>query len=154
LGDLTVLLAADSSVLDSALFEWVKDICGPVDVVFIGMECVGAPLTWGYGSLFPQPVPHAVNESRRTAGADAEQALALVRTLDCDAAYVYAMGCEPWVWHLLAPTTDPQSEQRIQARRFVDLCRRTGRASAFLNGTGDVALPGATAAPRPLRAAV
>ena len=138
--DSSVFVGADSACLDPALYTAVRDAVGPIDTMFIGMESVGAPLVWGYGALYDSPVPHAVNQERRTSGCDARQADEIARALGCRRAYVYAMGLEPWIWHLLAPNTDPASPQRREIERFVAVSRDRGLDAHLLEGTGDVPL--------------
>jgi len=43
---LKIIFAADSCNVSPRLYERVQEIVGNVDVVFLGMECEGAPLTW------------------------------------------------------------------------------------------------------------
>jgi L-ascorbate metabolism protein UlaG (beta-lactamase superfamily) len=147
-----VLVAADSAVLDPALFEILHSHCGSFDALFLGMECVGAPLSWGYGALYSQRLDRGIDNDRRTAGANADQAATLARVLGCRHVYVYAMGFEPWVWHLLAPNLAPDSPQRREAHRFVASCRETGIYADVLEDTGPVPLREArrSTATRPL----
>ena len=49
-----ILFAADSACLDDGIYKNIRRIIGPVQTVFLGMECVGAPLTWHCGSLLPK----------------------------------------------------------------------------------------------------
>ncbi|MEM8909192.1 MAG: MBL fold metallo-hydrolase, partial [Bacteroidota bacterium] len=48
-GAFSMLFAADSSNVEPRLYEHVQKIIGDVDLLFLGMECDGAPLTWLYG---------------------------------------------------------------------------------------------------------
>src|SRR5205085_7056455 len=54
IGTHSLLFAADSCNIEPALYEHLHRAIGDVDVVFIGMECTGAPLTWLYGPLLSQ----------------------------------------------------------------------------------------------------
>src|SRR5690606_33829639 len=48
------LFVADSRVLEARLYEHIHKTIGDVDVIFLGMECDGAPLTWLYGPLLTE----------------------------------------------------------------------------------------------------
>ncbi len=52
--DKKIYIAADSSNLDPFLYDHIRDIYGRIDVLFLGMECDGAPLSWFYGPLMPE----------------------------------------------------------------------------------------------------
>jgi len=47
--DFKMIFAADSCNVEPRLYERIHDITGDVDIVFLGMECDGAPLSWLYG---------------------------------------------------------------------------------------------------------
>lgn len=103
-----ILFAADSCCLDRQLYEHVKNILGPIRTVFIGMECIGAPLTWVYGPLLPKQPEHRDGQSRRSHASDAATALDLLEAVKTQRVYIYALGREPWLKYLLAldPTED------------------------------------------------
>ena len=44
-----MLFAPASCNIDGTLYEHIHDVIGDVDVLFLGMECDGAPLSWIYG---------------------------------------------------------------------------------------------------------
>src|SRR5690349_4792878 len=46
-----LLFLADSRIVESSLYKHIHQQIGDVDVLFLGMECDGAPLTWLYGPL-------------------------------------------------------------------------------------------------------
>jgi L-ascorbate metabolism protein UlaG (beta-lactamase superfamily) len=98
----SILFAADSNCLDAAIYEPIQRLAGPIDVLFVGMECVGAPLSWVYGPMLPQKSERRHDQSRRSNGCDAAKALTLARSVQCKKAFVYAVGREPWIKHLLA----------------------------------------------------
>jgi L-ascorbate metabolism protein UlaG (beta-lactamase superfamily) len=50
------VFAADSTNLDSHLYEHIFDWIGEIDFLFLGMECDGAPLSWLYGPLLSSPL--------------------------------------------------------------------------------------------------
>ena len=83
LGRHTLMFAADSCNIEPRLYEQVTAEIGDVDALFLGMEWIGAPLTWLYGPLLTQSVPRAMDQSRRLAGSNYEQGLDLVTRFDC-----------------------------------------------------------------------
>ncbi|XXX81501.1 MBL fold metallo-hydrolase [Sorangium sp. So ce134] len=136
-----VLLLADSNNMDPALFEHVKPLVGELDALFIGMECDGAPLSWLYGPLFTRPVPRKVDQSRRLDGSDAGKAIDVVERLRPASAYVYAMGQEPWLGHLMALHYEPHSRPIVESDRFVAHCRERGMTAERLFGRKELELP-------------
>src|SRR5262249_15565395 len=45
-GPVRILFGADSNCLDRKMYERVRNYTGPIDTVFLGVEPVGAPLSW------------------------------------------------------------------------------------------------------------
>ena len=114
-GDEQILFAADSCCLDHHMYEHVTSILGPISTVFIGMECIGAPLSWVYSPLLPVKPEHAHDQSRRSHANDAKSALTLLKAVRAQRAYVYALGREPWLKYFMAliPTDDDPYMQEI-----------------------------------------
>src|SRR5262249_23446266 len=104
-----LLFAADSCNMEPRLYEHAHKDVGDVDVLFLGMECDGAPLNWLYGPLLTKNVPRAMAESRRLSGSNCEQGMDLVHRFGCKNVYVYAMGQEPWLSHLVTIKYTPES---------------------------------------------
>jgi L-ascorbate metabolism protein UlaG (beta-lactamase superfamily) len=125
-GDKTMLFAADSSNLEYQLYEHIHKITGDVDVLFIGMECDGAPLTWIYGALLTRPLDRKMDQSRRLSGSDYAATNGIVKLLNCKKVYVYAMGQEPWLSHIMALQYTEQSKPIIESNQLIADCRDRG----------------------------
>jgi L-ascorbate metabolism protein UlaG (beta-lactamase superfamily)/NRPS condensation-like uncharacterized protein len=97
-----IMFGADSNCLDRRVYENVRRHLGPIETVFLGTECVGAPLTWSYGPLFPVPPRRSHVQSRRQHGCDAQAALKILETVGARRFYNYGMGLEPWLEQILA----------------------------------------------------
>jgi L-ascorbate metabolism protein UlaG (beta-lactamase superfamily) len=121
-----IFIGADTSGLESELYARIRQHVGLTDLAFIGMECDGAPLTWLYSSLFTQPVPRKMAVTRKLSGSNAEQATGIVDQLGAREAYVYAMGQEDWLQHVMATSYTPQSFQLLQVAEFLDNCKQRG----------------------------
>lgn len=134
----SVLFAADTATVDPEAYAHVRQAIGEVDVLFLGMECEGAPLTWLYGPLFTKEPRREVAVRRRLNGNDDVGAMALTETLGCSRAYVYAMGHEPWVWYLTTTTFDENAVPVQAAERFVAACRARGIEAQRLHGSCDL----------------
>lgn len=130
-----IALLADSEAIDRVLYRRLRRYLGNLDMLFIGMECIGAPATWLYGPLMPRGMKRKDDESRRVRGSSCEQAWSVVEELGCREAYVYAMGLEPWTRHLLGIPYTAESVQIRESDRFVGKCREAGIAAHRLNGT-------------------
>lgn len=128
----TFMFAADSSNLDEVLYDRIYDIIGDVDMLFIGMECNGAPLSWLYGPLLTKPISRVHDRSRTLSGSDFNQAWSVVNKLKCKHAYVYAMGQEPWLSHVMGLIYTPDSVQIMESEKFVNACNNSGIKSERL----------------------
>ncbi|MEM9174224.1 MAG: thioester reductase domain-containing protein [Myxococcota bacterium] len=140
----SIVCAADSNSLDDRLYGHFRQLFGRPDLLFIGMECDGAPFTWSYGPLLPAPVPPRLAKSRRLDGSDAERALRIVDALEPGAVYVYAMGGEPWLTFITSIAYTPTSRPIVESDRFVEACRARGLDSARLLGRRDFPLASAS----------
>ncbi|MBY6243521.1 MBL fold metallo-hydrolase [Methylosinus sp. Sm6] len=98
----SILFGADSNCLDATVYTEIHRMLGPIDALFVGMECVGAPLSWVYGPVLPTKPNVKYNKDRRSNGCNASAAFELARAIDCRRAFIYAVGREPWVRYLLA----------------------------------------------------
>lgn len=119
----TTLCAADSSNIEPALYAHLNDQVGDLDVLFLGMECVGAPLSTTYGGILLRPLSRVFDQQRRTTGSNYAAALGIINLLHPKHVYIYAMGLEPWLGHLLPmdPTRDHLGVD--ESDRIVTECR-------------------------------
>lgn len=116
------LFVADSRVMEPKLYEHVQRITGDVDVLFLGMECEGAPLSWLYGPLLTEPLSREQDQSRRLAGSDFEKGMHLVNIFHPKEAYVYAMGQEPWLEFISSIKYTEESKPIMQSNLLVAEC--------------------------------
>jgi L-ascorbate metabolism protein UlaG (beta-lactamase superfamily) len=137
LGGRTVFVGADSSGIDPGLYRYMRGEVGQVDVAFLGMECAGAPLTWLYQGLLTKPVTKKMSDSRTLSGSNAEQAAGIMTELGASEAYVYAMGEESWLGHVMATTYNEDSYQLKQVAEFVAWCADHGIKSDHLLGQAE-----------------
>jgi L-ascorbate metabolism protein UlaG (beta-lactamase superfamily) len=128
------MFAADSNNLSELLYDNIFSVTGPIDMLFLGMECVGAPLTWTYGPLLTNPLRREFDQSRTLSGSDCDKAWSIVEKLKCQHAYVYAMGQEPWLNHVMALNYLPDSPQIVESDKFVKKCIANGIESERLFG--------------------
>jgi L-ascorbate metabolism protein UlaG (beta-lactamase superfamily) len=134
LGGRTIFVGADSSGIDPGLYRHMRSHVGQVDMAFLGMECAGAPLTWLYQGLFTKPVTKKMSDSRTLSGSNAEQAAGIMIELGASEAYVYAMGEENWLGHVMATTYNEDSYQLKQVTDFMTWCAEHGVKSDHLLG--------------------
>jgi L-ascorbate metabolism protein UlaG (beta-lactamase superfamily) len=129
-----LLFAADSRNLEPRLYEHVRAAVGSVDILFLGMECEGAPVSWVYGPLMTRPLERRMDRSRRFSGSDCAMALDLVERFGPSEVYVYAMGLEPWLNHILSIQYTPTSRPIVESDRLVATCRARGISAERLFG--------------------
>ncbi len=138
LGDTSALFAADSNNLDPELYRRVQHVIGSLDHLFIGMECVGAPLSWVYGPLFLRPIERKYDQARRLNGSDARSAWEIVNTLLPRAVHVYAMGAEPWLTFISSVDYTDESPAIIESNALIARCRAAGIPATRLYGRAEL----------------
>jgi L-ascorbate metabolism protein UlaG (beta-lactamase superfamily) len=125
-GQQRILFAADSNCLDRRLYEHIRRTIGDIETVFLGMECVGAPLSWLYGALLPSKLQHSQDKTRRTKGSDSAAAIALLEAVGGKRVYIYAMGNEPWYQYSMGLGFSEESVQIKEANKVVSTARDRG----------------------------
>ncbi len=114
---------ADSSNPDRNLYDHLGKIFTDLDVLAIGMECVGAPYTWAYGALHTKKVPKAIKNSRRLDGSDCEQALPMVKAFNAKQVFVYAIGLETCFKYFNGLEHEEDSRQVLESNKFLEACK-------------------------------
>ena len=138
LGEKMLLFAADSCNIEPRLYEHLYPIVGNVDVLFLGMECDGAPLSWLYGPLLTRPLNRGMDQSRRLAGSNFERARSIVDVLKCREVYVYAMGQEPWLNYIMSIKYTEASNPIIASNKLIATCRERGIVAERLYGEKEI----------------
>src|SRR5581483_8326829 len=124
--------AADSNNIEPMLYEHLAKSLGNLTALFLGMECVGGPLSWLYGPLLTGSISRSHDQSRRFNGSDYAKAIDLVERLKPEQVYVYAMGQEPWLSFLTSINYTEASPQIIESEKLLKECNRRGLISERL----------------------
>ncbi|MES2731061.1 MAG: MBL fold metallo-hydrolase [Bacteroidota bacterium] len=130
----TILSVADSCNQEPKLYEKVYEVIGDVDVLFLGMECDGAPASWVYGPLFPEPLEREADRSRRGRGCNYKEGMDLLDRFHCKEVYVYAMGNEPWLRYMLDVVYTDESNPIVQSNKLLKECQTKGVMAERLFG--------------------
>jgi hypothetical protein len=138
----SMLMAADSNAIEPRLYDHIHAAVGNIDVMFLGMESEGAPMSWLYGPLLHTPLSRKMDQSRRVNGSNGDRAIEIVRRLRPAHVYIYAMGREPWLGHVMAMDYHEEAPQLLDSRKLMDYCRGNGittgmpyvREELFLRG--------------------
>lgn len=130
-----IIFAADSNNLDSMLYTNIFEITGKIDFLFLGMECVGAPMNWLYGPLFgSQRIPKEISGSRRLDGSNFVKAWDIVRQAQCENVFIYAMGQEPWLKYIMTVDYSNQSPPIVESNKLIAACEEKGIYAERLYG--------------------
>jgi L-ascorbate metabolism protein UlaG (beta-lactamase superfamily) len=132
------IFLVDSDGRDKALYERIMRRIGPVDAMFIGMECDGAPLNWLYEPVLGKATNRRNNESRRLSGADSFRAWEIQSVVRAHRVFVYAMGQEPWMQYIMGLQYQPDSIQLTESEAFVKRCNRSGIEAERLHMSREV----------------
>jgi L-ascorbate metabolism protein UlaG (beta-lactamase superfamily) len=135
-----IMCAADSNNLEPRVYEKVHQITGDIDVLFIGMECLGAPLSWLYQPVLLTPITREVDQSRRLDGSNFERAKLMVEIFHCKQVYVYAMGQEPWLNYMMGIHYTPTSLPIVESDKLLAYCKDKGIVAARLYGSETIPL--------------
>ncbi|MEO1432875.1 MAG: thioester reductase domain-containing protein [Cyanobacteria bacterium J06633_8] len=135
-----ILCAADSNNIEPALYQNLHCLLGDLDIMFIGMECDGAPYTWAYDALLMQSVPRKKAQTRRLDGSDGQKAINLVNQFHPQQAYVYAMGQEPWLVYITSIIYTDDSRPIVESNKLVEFCKQIGIHSERLYGCKEIIL--------------
>lgn len=137
----STLCAADSANVEPALYGHLHPFTGDIDALFLGMECVGAPLTTTYGGILLKPLPRSFDQERRTIGSDYEGAMEIIDRMRPEQVYIYAMGLEPWLGHLLPVEPNRDALGVKESDRVVAECRRRGLTASRPYCEMEIVLP-------------
>jgi L-ascorbate metabolism protein UlaG (beta-lactamase superfamily) len=138
----SMMFLADSRNVSPALYQHVRDQVGPVETLFIGMECDGAPLSWIYGPLLTRRLDRAMDQSRRANASDCQSALSLLDQFNCKELYVYAMGQEPWLQFISSIRYDERSNPIVESNKLIETARQRGIVAERLFGWKERTLSG------------
>jgi L-ascorbate metabolism protein UlaG (beta-lactamase superfamily) len=136
----SILIMADSNNIHPELYHHVRQLIGDVDMLFLGMECSGAPLTWLYGPLLTKPLARKMDQSRRFDGSNCVKAMDIIDRFHPQHMFVYAMGQEPWLKYLTSIEYTEQSPPIIESNKLLDECRRRGLMAERLYGKKEIVL--------------
>ena len=138
-GSHQMMFGADSNCLDRRIYQNIRQAVGPIQTVFIGMECVGAPLSWMYGPLMASKLDNNLDQSRRLVGCNAARAMEMCEAVGASRVYVYAMGLEPWLEYLLGLAVSDDSIQMKESRLLAAQALERGFVDArILRGPTDI----------------
>ncbi|MFI6504486.1 MBL fold metallo-hydrolase [Nonomuraea typhae] len=141
LGGRGFMFATDTSPVDPTVYDLVSKEIGQVDALFIGLECVGAPMTWLYGPLLDEPMSREHSVERGLRGSFAAPADRLAERLGARQIFVYALGIEPWLKHLTGCWYDPEAEQLKQSEILRELAGNRGVGAELLYITAERVWP-------------
>lgn len=136
--DFSLLFSADSRVMEPRLYNNIHKIIGDVDVIFLGMECDGAPLSWLYGPLMFEDVSRENDQSRTLSGCDHKKGIHLVNMFHPKEVYVYAMGQEPWCEFISSLKYTDESIPIVESNKLVDECLSRGLIAERLFGEKEI----------------
>jgi len=129
-----VIFAADSCNVEPMLYDRIQKVTGDIDVLFLGMECDGAPLSWLYGPLLPEPLTREQDQSRRLAGSDFKQGEKMVDAFKPKNVFVYAMGMEPWLEFISSIKYTDESKPIVESNKLLEECKSRGIVAERLFG--------------------
>lgn len=136
----SILCAADSNNIEPCLYEDIFRLIGAVDVLFLGMECDGGPLSGLYGPILTKPLSRKHDLSRRLNGSNYRRGMGIIDCLRPTQAYVYAMGQEPWLTYLTSIRYPEESQPIMESNKLVAECHRRGIESERLFGYKEIIL--------------
>jgi L-ascorbate metabolism protein UlaG (beta-lactamase superfamily) len=129
-----IIFAADSCNVEPRIYERIHEEVGDVNILLLGMECDGAPLSWLYGPLMPNTLERDKDQTRRLAGCNFEQSRALIDIFHPSDVFIYAMGMEPWLKFISSIKYTDESRPIIESNKVLEYCRANGMEAERLFG--------------------
>ena len=136
----SILCLIDTKNIDDDLYKHIHEVVGDVDVLFIGMECDGSPMTWVYGPLLTKPLPRDMDQSRRYDCSNYDMAIGIVKRFNPKQVYVYAMGQEPWLIFLTSKIYAEDSYPILESNKLITDCNLRGIEGERLFGKKEILL--------------
>ena len=140
LKDKSILCVADSNNLSPELYQKVHKRTGDIDIMFIGMECQGAPMSWLYGPLLSKTLTRKMDQSRRLNGSDHDRALDMVAQFATKEVYISAMGAEPWLTFISSIEYAEADLPIIESDKLISSCESRGMTAERLYMSKTIAL--------------
>lgn len=137
----TVMLLADTNNIEPRLYDHIHREVGDIDILFIGMECLGAPMSWLYGPLFLKPPLRKNDMERRLDGSDGDKGYRNRERFNPSQVYIYAMGQEPWLGHVSHIGDTEESKAIIESNKLMARCKERGAYAERLYLTKDIEFP-------------
>lgn len=137
----TVMLLADTNNIEPRMYDHIHREVGDIDILFIGMECLGAPMSWLYGPLFLKPPLRKNDMERRLDGSDGDKGYRIVERFNPSQVYIYAMGQEPWLGHVSHIKYTEESKAIIESNKLMARCKERGAYAERLYLTKDIEFP-------------
>lgn len=138
INETAALFAADSDNLDPEMYRRMARRIGQLDHLFIGMECVGAPMSWVYGPLFTRQPDRRSDQARRLNGSNSSRAWQIVESLAPGAVHIYAMGSEPWLTFISSIEYHAESPAIVESDLLIAMCQNVGIPAARLYGRHEI----------------
>ncbi len=138
IGEFKMIFVADSCNLETKIYEHVNAMLGDVDVLFLGMECDGAPLSWLYGPLLTEQLDRDKDSTRRLAGSNFERGKKLAEAFNTKELFVYAMGQEPWCEFISSIKYTDDSNPIVQSNKLIEYCNANGILAERLFGEKEI----------------
>jgi hypothetical protein len=117
-----IMVSADSSSLNPAAYQQVHKHTGDIDMLLVGLECTGAPMSWAYGPVFSNPIDRKIDQMRRSKGSDANAAISLINIFNPSVVYLYAMGLEPWLNYFMALQHSHSENSESEIEKLLQAC--------------------------------
>lgn len=133
-----IIVGADSSNLDPNLYRHLHHLTGDIHMMFLGMECVGGPMSWLYGPLLSKPLNRKKDHSRRFTGCDFKAASAITDLLNVGEIYIYAMGSEPWLNYFMSVNLNETSKPIVEANKLIEHCNKKNSHCERLFGCKEI----------------
>ena len=102
-------------------------------------------MSWLYGPLFSNRIERDMDQSRRLNGSDYQRAIGVVDRFGCRDVYVYAMGQEPWLNHVMSIKYTDQSRPIVESDRLIRDCAARGIVAERLFGEKEILIDAAGA---------
>lgn len=132
LNKLSILCLADANAIDPNLYQHIASIIGKADIIFLSLECEGAPVSWLYDAFQLKKLTWDADQSRRLDASNFDRAITMINIFECKEVYIYGMGQESWLSHIMHIGLEPNSIQTTEMQKLKSKCETLGVHFEFL----------------------
>jgi len=120
--DKSALCAVDLDNINEPLYQLASQFTGKINALFISVESIGAPVSWLYKPYLYKKLSSTSDAKRSLKASNTKGIISLIKSFHCEKVYVYAMGQEKWLSHILHIDSHNHDNQKNELTALSSYC--------------------------------